>query len=67
MKADMELFYVSDMSVEIKVVANIESVELKFKDGDNNEHFVMSADDAEELSRMLSCAAKHYIEMQSDD
>ena len=66
MKADMELFYVSDLSVELRVVANIESVELRFKDGDNKSSFVMTAVDAEELSKMLSLAAKHHREINSN-
>jgi hypothetical protein len=62
MKADLELYFVSDLGVEIRVIANVESLEIKTKDGDHESRVCLTSDDALELAKMLVAASEHKNE-----
>ena len=61
MKADLEYYYVCDYTPQIKVRANIEMVELLYKEESDRQFtgVVLSPADARELAAMLLKAADH--------
>lgn len=75
MKSDIQYYYVGDLSPEIKVRANIESVELHHREAavrqsldepaiqNKWDNLLLTPTDARELAEMLNRAADHCDEI----
>lgn len=64
MKADLRYFYVGDLSSEVAVEANIESVELMHNEPMHAPaKLLLSTNDARELAEMLLKAANHVEDL----
>lgn len=70
MKADLEYYYVADYSPQVKVRANIEGVELSYKESSDGKFplpLILSPADARELAEILLGAAKHNENLNKVD
>lgn len=65
MKSDLEYCYMSECEQFIKVIANIEGVEVHFREANENvvNRILLIGEDAQELAQMVTKAAEHHKDL----